>query len=596
MNRIRHPQLKPQATFLQTFRHCRLCVALGLLAAISFVSTPSLYAGKNEADETYYSDADFKRLEPFEAHRLSAADTLYNDEKFAAAAGAFDAFILEFPDSEAIPYAILKKGRSLHREHKRYEAIKVYQEVLDYFPDVINYASPALYYIGLAHQQNGSRERALKSWAKLAADKEYREHPLAARTLNELAQYHSSEGDQDKAAETFALVAETFRKKNPQAAHAAIDYLQRHYTTVKPNEEQLAQLYKTLNSFDDRPREVKADEEEQKKYWRSIFESLDRYGRFDSRDDKQKEQGQKVYSYWANKMRGDFEGWDDYQLKRIVYQFRADQDQGKFRNELEQQFKRGKQNSPSRAIKWLPVTSSDKKLQEHYFRKLDLKQLDAKQSRELVRITTRTLKNNDLTQTAISNIPLQKFSDEEKVAIGRETSHGGSDAAVKVFRSISDKDLANFQLLEHYSRRRDVDEGVKVADKLTDKPKYASHATWMKAELLYHGGKYPQAVEAYRVTDRQPDSSWRIAESFSKMGKTEQAVSELRQVEGFLKKHAPEAALRVAKAYEVADMKDKRIAALRNVLKKYPKSKQSSAAHQQLEQLGIQIGGGLDAE
>ena len=80
------------------------------------------------------------------------------------------------------------------------------------------------------------------------------------------------------------------------------------------------------------------------------------------------------------------------------------------------------------------------------------------------------------------------------------------------------------------------------------------------------------------------------------MGRLAQAVGQLREIEAFFKKHAPEAALRIAHLYARAKKTKLQIAALRSVLKKYPKSHQSSSAHQDLERLGIKIGGGIDAE
>jgi TolA-binding protein len=67
-------------------------------------------------------------------------------------------------------------------------------------------------------------------------------------------------------------------------------------------------------------------------------------------------------------------------------------------------------------------------------------------------------------------------------------------------------------------------------------------------------------------------------------------------VENFFKQHAPEAALRVAGVYKRFNLRDQHIAALRAVLKKYPKSGQSNAAHLELEKLGVRIGGGVDAD
>jgi TolA-binding protein len=59
---------------------------------------------------------------------------------------------------------------------------------------------------------------------------------------------------------------------------------------------------------------------------------------------------------------------------------------------------------------------------------------------------------------------------------------------------------------------------------------------------------------------------------------------------------APRAAFQEAAYYKNAGLQKEAIAAFRRVLKKYPKSSESSAAHLELERLGVRIGGGVDTE
>ena len=82
----------------------------------------------------------------------------------------------------------------------------------------------------------------------------------------------------------------------------------------------------------------------------------------------------------------------------------------------------------------------------------------------------------------------------------------------------------------------------------------------------------------------------------AKLGKLEPAVSQLREVENFFKDRAPEAALAASYLYRDAGQKEKYVRSLRGVLKKYPKSGESSQAHQRLEEMGLPIGGGVDAD
>jgi TolA-binding protein len=98
------------------------------------------------------------------------------------------------------------------------------------------------------------------------------------------------------------------------------------------------------------------------------------------------------------------------------------------------------------------------------------------------------------------------------------------------------------------------------------------------------------------LADNPPHNLYRIADCFASQGKLDQAVGQLREIENFFKNNASDAALRIAYLYRDAGKRDLYVASLRNVLKKYPKSGESSRAHEELEKLGERIGGGVDAD
>ncbi|MCH7728465.1 MAG: tetratricopeptide repeat protein, partial [Planctomycetes bacterium] len=157
-------------------------LSLGVLC-VFFASV----AATAQTKEILYSNDEFKKLDTFEAHSLAKADRVFGKKEYKRAAAEYDSFILEFPKSKAIAYALLRKGRCLHLAKKRFLAIKEYDEILDYFPNDVKYAAAALYSIGQCHWENGDEEKALKAWADMAKDVDYRKTRLAAKAIKQLA-------------------------------------------------------------------------------------------------------------------------------------------------------------------------------------------------------------------------------------------------------------------------------------------------------------------------------------------------------------------------------------------------------------------------
>ncbi|KKK47809.1 hypothetical protein LCGC14_3151450, partial [marine sediment metagenome] len=196
-----------------------------LLIAASAGSAPAQSYYRNYLDrwEIHYPDADFKRLDTFEAHSLTKADKAYNQKNYKQAHALYQSFTLEFGKSKAVPFALLRIGRCRHKLGKRHKAVDEYQEVLDYFPNRVRYAAAALYSQGLCFWQNGEEAKALAKWMEMAKDTEYAKHFLAAPALNQLATSLAKKGEADKAAGYYAKVAVNFRSSNRNAAAHAME-------------------------------------------------------------------------------------------------------------------------------------------------------------------------------------------------------------------------------------------------------------------------------------------------------------------------------------------------------------------------------------
>ena len=150
------------------------------------------------------------------------------------------------------------------------------------------------------------------------------------------------------------------------------------------------------------------------------------------------------------------------------------------------------------------------------------------------------------------------------------------------------------ELLRYYQWRHNAVKGLPVAAEAIKVPATAKEAYWIKAELLQYSGKFPEAISAYQAADNPPQNLWRIVDCQLALKQRDQALKQLREIENFFQDQAPAAALKIAYLYR--EDRKQFIAFLRGVLKKYPKSSQSSTAHLELEALGVNIGGGVDAE
>ena len=160
---------------------------------------------------------------------------------------------------------------------------------------------------------------------------------------------------------------------------------------------------------------------------------------------------------------------------------------------------------------------------------------------------------------------------------------------------MSDKDYGQMEVLRYYKYVDDTDQGLPLAEKMIKVAKYANESVLIKAQFLHITGKFADAVGCYK--QHQPPTPtttlYPIAECYRSLGRLNQAIAQLQEVENFFKPHSSEAALKIADYYNSAGIKQKYVASLFAVMDKYPKSSQASVAHDSLERLGYRTGGGV---
>jgi TolA-binding protein len=544
---------------------------------------------RGEMPEVSLTDEDFKKLDSFEVVVLTKADKTFGARDFRSSLAAYDSFVQQFPKSKATPYALLRKGRCLQLDDKRFEALKVYNEVMDYFPNAVAYAGAALYFIGECHWLNGNPAEAMKAWAEMAKDVDYRKHPLAAGAINQLADNLGRQEKWKEAAEYYMQVAVDFREANRDAAYAAIVKTMDIYVSATPNEGKLREFYGKVRGFDRNPHA--ADDND---YWQNVMAAIDARGEFVQADLSNRET---YFRYWARAMDGKFPQWDDFQIAQARYQFQGDGDEQKWMARLDRQFEAGQNPGDySRIVKWLTAYAKNKKKMAEYYAKLSFAQMKNVQIVELIKALYEKV-SIDIGRNAIPKLKADQMNDEEREKLGEWI--GGRDpvGAVMVFEAMTDKPRGAIGMARIYNKANpsQPEKGLKVVVGAVGDPRYAQEAYFLKGGFHRSLGQVDEAISAYRQSDWPPKSSFCIASCLLQQGKRDQAVATLREIENFFPKEAPQASLLVAYAYRDTREKKLYIAELRGLITKYKSSSEQSQAHRELEAMGIQMGpGGLE--
>lgn len=629
-------KLDSAGNFIMEMLEDRYKLPLILTVVIILVLYPVVYSQD-------FSEEMWKKLDTFEASRLSKAEQLYSKKQYKEALTAYQAFINEFPKSIAIPYALLRKGLCLENDNKRYAAVEVYQEILDFFPDKVEFAAPAIYFIGRCHWQNGDLTKAMKVWLDMVTDKEYRKHDLASDALNKLADNMAKMGELDKAVKYYMQVAVDFRDRTPEAVMYAINKVYSYYILYK-NEEALRNFYRAVQGFETRKRYIPdgLDLTVDKDYWKTVWTGIwrEQNNITDSREKS------RFFSYWAEVLErysSKNSDWDEYLVQTAFLHYNVDKNKNRenwYRTMDEIFARKFKEGDFDRVLTWIGYYHDHKSKILEYVGKLNLKKINIDQVKRLIDVLVKDnlhvqvfrevysnydldhMKNEEIVNIAIliyekigeiewgrsviSKLKLAEMPDDEKVkVIGSIEKYDGISVR-NICYSFMDKDKGKFTLLKYYYKNRKEIPGMdmpsvqkermELADYLTGVEAYAKTAWWIKGCFLQWEKKYADAIMAYRNADNPPDNIWAIVECYISMREYDNAINELIQLENFFPNQAPKAALTMAYVYRQAKRTKEEISAFRRVLKKYPKSSESRTAHIELEKMGIPIGGGVDAE
>ncbi len=542
----------------------------------------------NARTEIVLTAAEFQKLDTFEGHLLGKADKVFVEKDYRGALANYGAFMEQFPKSGATAYVLLRRGRCLDLDNKRFEAIKAYTEVLDYFPNALNYASAALFYIGLCHFQNGDLVAAVKAWTELTQDADYRKSNLAAEALCRMGDLYVQQNNFDDASKYYIQAVIDFRKVNPEVARYTMEQVLGYLIRRRPDEEKLADFYQKVLTFRHDPAQPSPSD-----YWYSVKDNVRRFGNF---AEAEKSKRTDYYRYWSGAMEGKLPLDDEFQLDLADFNLAVDGNRAKWTERVDRQFAvNQKSGNYGRVIRWIRAFGEQKNKVQEYYSKLNFGEMSNAEVDALIRVLCDNAKDLALARNTYDKLQQGKWTDADRTRLVDFMIHKDQVLTERICADMTDKDYGRVKLMRYYHWRRIPEKTLPLANELVNVPAYAKEAYWAKAEMLQMQQKYPEAISAYQSSDRPPSSLFAIADCFRAQGKNEQAVAQLREIEGFFKDSASGAAMRIAYVYR--DLKDTKqyVANLRGIMKKYPQSGQSNVAHEELERMGYKIGGGVDA-
>lgn len=560
------------------FGFLSVCLAFGMLFS------PPTYGYRFD---WHLPNSLYKELSVFERNQYKKAEDLFAAKKYGQAALEFDKFTLENEDSPALVAAAFMKAYSQECNLKRYEAIKLYYELIDLFPDDLTYAPLAMYRIGVCNLANGDKVAGLKAMRALVRNKQYQKHPLVANALQMLADNARKNKEMAKAYKYLEQIYTDFYRINPGLARAARDELVRAYIKQK----RFSSIEKLVARHD-----WKAPREDYR-YYNYLYDraSHEVFSRGYSLAEK-KEKGyqtdiKKFFSYWqeSKPVYTKAKHLPDYLYRAFTFSVTYVRDKKVWEPICDQYILQSGGNEGT--IKHVMIT-----LINSGFIDKALKLAGKLKSDQTLRAIIVTLMNKGQLDKAV--ILTGKIKDKDAFYpwfFDQLMAKKQYDFAAHILEEITDPALAHW---DEYRLKYALKQWKDCIDLLkniaaTDKDR-AGQANWNLASIYQSKTRqYDEAIKIYTLINDPPRSVWPIADCYKAKGQMKKAAQTLTEIENFFPKFASQAAYRRGELYRHFGDTKKAIAEYRRILKVYKKSRESSLAHQRLESYGIATGGGV---
>ena len=454
-----------------------------------------------------------------------------------------------------LAYAVFMQGYARQQAHDRNEAIKLFNEVLDIYPEEKFIAVPARYMLSCVKRELGDLKKAEADLEEIVDDKAADGHPIYYNVLRSLGASRWEQGRPDEAAEFWAKIV--FSKGNPDGGlrnNSRNDLVLARIVTLNFGELEAALL---ADLAADR-RKDRADRVAGNAKWVS---ETDRYGHH---------------------------GLTQYLDRRYPRDRKASE-----RKAVLEKIRRG-------YVAWIDGEGAVFEGQDDGW-SFAVAQLRARLG---VEKPAEILKRVKTLEPLVRNAK-PALVDGRARTVALELAGIGEKAAARAAADLAKNRLCKLYL--QYEVENAMGEWKAAAQYLseyvqTQPPPPPDDLKRAKYDLawLYRVrlGEHEKAARIYQELDDPPRSLWGLAESLRDCGKKTESYKVLTEIASVFPNDAANAVLRIAQWKERDGDKEKAIALYRRLLS-HPQWKQSGAsseAHQALERFGIATGGAMTNE
>ena len=508
------------------------------------------------------------KLKEAERFQLNAAERLYRENQFKAAADEYEKFLKLYEKSEGAPYSQLKWSHCQVQLRKQNAAIKDgYQSLLDYFPDSPE-APVAALLIGRTSRDMGDIKPAKKAYAKVITS--YPKHFTAAMARLDLVDIALKENDLQARANLLRELTYDVERKGPTVepcVTAARQFAQLTFRTGQ-FEEGLKALATTCTELDLPVHLMHPSLGGLPQVVNELTGAM---------DEPTKKLGEKLADASA--------GWLKVQATNGL---------------------KDPKTKPQAVAAWYAAAEVRRQARQPDKQKLVYEEMLAALGVDDQTLGYLAQWYKDNKQRELARTTFAKFKDvaagQGQIAYSYE-EEAKYDPAVEIYRKLAIADaktapkwLAAAALA--YRRGSKPDQAIAVyRELLTADATNAAEYHFQIAETLYHASRWKECIQAYRGTDRFPHNYQHMATAFRRLKQPDEAITLYRQIIAASPTHASWALLHIGQTQEEAGKKEDAIKTFKQVCDKFPKTTEGSQAHSILNdkyKIPVTLGGAKD--